>query len=82
MDVNLCGLGNVEMAGAVECQTASVTVPGLGYATVWVTDQWTDNIGGEAANNPGHSDRAGLFQRWGSSLFFDNMIKNRISTHH
>ncbi len=43
--IEISGAGNVQN-GDLECQTASVKVPGLGNATLWVTSQLTGNISG------------------------------------
>ncbi len=63
-DINVSGLGNVELAGEVsqatitisgagnvdapdlKIKTANITIPGLGNATVWVTDHLTGSISG------------------------------------
>jgi len=43
--INVSGAGEVDAAD-LKCQTADVTIPGLGSATIWVTDTLNGNISG------------------------------------
>jgi hypothetical protein len=43
--INISGAGNANCPD-LKLQTANVTIPGLGGATIWVTDQLTGNISG------------------------------------
>ena len=43
--IAISGAGQVDNAG-LECKTAEVDVPGLGTATIWVTDKLTGEISG------------------------------------
>ena len=43
--ITISGAGNVNAAD-LKCQTVDITIPGLGSATVWVTDQLNGDIKG------------------------------------
>jgi len=46
--IEISGTGNVS-APDLKCQTAEVNIPGLGDATVWVTDMLSGNISGSGS---------------------------------
>lgn len=45
MDINISGTGSVN-APDLKVKTASISISGLGNATLWVTDLLTGNISG------------------------------------